>query len=599
MTKTGIELTTLNPPQREAVEHGEGPLLVLAGAGSGKTRVITYRIAHLIASYQLEPDRIMAVTFTNKAAQEMRERINKLMGKKNGQSIWIGTFHALCLRILKQELSYDFSIYDQEESKRLIKECQRELNIDEKMLKADVLGYRIESAKHELIDEDEYDRLATDFTTRLTAKVYKRYQAKLEKNRAFDFGDLIMSTVKLFKQQPELLERYRLKFRFILVDEYQDINHCQYYWIRQLAGEQGNLTVVGDDDQSIYQFRGADVRNILEFERDYPNTKVIKLEQNYRSSQIILTAAGAVVKNNKGRKEKSLWTDQGAGTPLVYFRGQTESEEAGYVIKTIVQEVFDYHKRKLSDCVILYRTNAQSRPFEDALRRERIPYKIVGGMKFYDRMEIKDILSYLKLLSNPNDELALARVINTPARGLGEGALSKVRQFAFENNQTTLDAINLIAQGEGQLPDRARQAVTQFSTLINKLKETKDQVPLPQLMTAVIAETGYLAMWEKAPLDEGQPRIENLNELIVAADEFSKSSDGTLKGFLDQIALVSNLDEDKKDGEQVTLMTFHSAKGLEFPLVLWQAWKKDYFRIPMPCRKNRGLLKNDDCVMSV
>ncbi len=516
MMKSSLDLSTLNPPQYRAVTYGQGPLLVLAGAGSGKTRVITYRIAYLLETRQLSPHEIMAVTFTNKAAQEMRGRINKLIGKKGGQDIWIGTFHALCLRMLKQSLPYEFSIYDQEDAKRLIKECQRELNIDEKMLKADVLGYRIESAKHELIDEEEYERLATDFATRLTAKVYRLYQKKLAKNRALDFGDLIMSTVKLFKTQPELLQKYQDQFRFILVDEYQDINHCQYYWIRLLAGEQANLTVVGDDDQSIYRFRGADLRNILEFERDYPKTEVVKLEQNYRSTQNILAAASAVVKNNKGRKEKTLWTEQAAGPPIIYFRGTTEMEEAQFVVKTIVQDVFDYRRRQLSDCVILYRTNAQSRPFEDALRRERLPYKIVGGMKFYDRMEIKDVLSYLKVIANPNDELALSRIVNTPARGLGEGALGKVREWASRLNMTILETMAYLADHPEELTSRTREAVVRFARLMAGLEEKKDQLPLPQFLNTVIVESGYLAMWEKAPFEEGQARIENLNELVVA-----------------------------------------------------------------------------------
>ncbi len=587
--KSRIDLTTLNPPQYRAVTYGQGPLLVLAGAGSGKTRVITYRIAYLMETEELAPHQLMAVTFTNKAAQEMRERINKLVGKKSGQDIWIGTFHALCLRMLKQSLPYDFTIYDQEDAKRLIKECQRELNMDEKMLKADVLGYRIESAKHELIDEEEYERLASDFATRLTAKVYRLYQKKLARNRALDFGDLIMTTVKLFKTQPELLQKYQDQFRFILVDEYQDINHCQYYWIKLLAGERANLTVVGDDDQSIYQFRGADLRNILEFERDYPKTEVVKLEQNYRSSQNILAAASAVVKNNKGRKEKTLWTEKAAGPPIIYFRAQTEMEEAQFVVKSIVQDVFDYHRRHLNDCVILYRTNAQSRPFEDALRRERVPYKIVGGMKFYDRMEIKDVLSYLKVLVNPNDELALGRIVNTPARGLGEGALGKIRESASRLELTSMETMAYLAGHPEELPNRSREAVIQFAQLMAGLNEKKDHLPLPQFLNAVIIDSGYLAMWEKAPFEEGQARIENLNELIVAADEFQKTSETGLQGFLDQIALVSNLDDDRKNSDEVTLMTYHSAKGLEFPLVFMAGMEEGLFPHGNALQEEQGI----------
>jgi len=585
---SGLDLRTLNPEQREAVEHGDGPLLILAGAGSGKTRVITYRIAHLIGARQVPPGSILAVTFTNRAAGEMRERITKLLGKEAAKQIWVGTFHALCLRILKIETPYTFTIYDDDDSKRLLKECQRELNLDEKMLKLDQIGYRIEGAKHELIDAVEYARLATDFNTRQIAKVYTRYQKKLAANKAFDFGDLIMATVRLFDEKPEILAKYRNIFRYIMVDEYQDINRCQYVWVRRLAEEHRNLNVVGDDDQSIYQFRGADLRNILEFERDYPDAKVIKLEQNYRSTQTILEAAWSVVQNNKGRKEKKLWTENGKGGPIYYFRADTEADEANYVVREILRDS-GRDRRKLADCVILYRTNAQSRPFEDSLRRERLPYRIVGGMKFYDRMEIKDVLAYLKFMVNPSDEISLARIVNTPPRGLGEGALGKIRELASTEELTMFEAMQKISVEPGIVTDRIRGTVDAFVRLIADLKVRQEQADLPRLLTDVITDTGYLAMWRAVPAEEGVSRVENLNELIEAADEYRKNGEGTLTGFLDQIALAASWDEQDNNSDQVTLMTFHSAKGLEYPAVFMAGMEEGLFPHSNALQDENGL----------
>ncbi|MEW6516750.1 MAG: UvrD-helicase domain-containing protein [candidate division FCPU426 bacterium] len=565
--KNGVVFNAdLNPPQLEAVTHGEGPLLVLAGAGSGKTRVITYRIAHLLKNLHVPPGALLAVTFTNKAAGEMRERIERLVGKETAKQLWIGTFHALCLRILKRELPEPFSIYDDEESKRLLKECLRELNLDNQTVKLEQAAFRIESAKHELVDAAEFSRLALDFASRQIAKVYDLYQRKLARNRAVDFGDLILRTVQLFNENPEKLAVYREKIQYLLVDEYQDINHAQYRWIRLLTGDRGNLTVVGDDDQSIYQFRGADLRNILEFERDFPSARVIKLEQNYRSTQNILAAAGAVVANNRGRKDKTLWTENPAGETLTYFRGQDEADEAAFVVRTFVEETYR-RGRKLSELAVLYRTNAQSRPLEDALRRERMPYRLIGGMRFYDRMEIKDALAYLKVLVNPADELSLERIINLPPRGLGEGTLAKLRTAAFERKLTLLETMaqdNLETLGLGE---RALAAVRAFVRLQREMQARRDQQPLPQLLADLLRESGYLAMWEKAEAENGMMRLENLNELVVAAEEFCRAGEGTLEGFLDQIALVSSLDEEDDNDEQVTLMTLHSAKGLEFPVV--------------------------------
>ncbi|MBN1595658.1 UvrD-helicase domain-containing protein [candidate division FCPU426 bacterium] len=583
-------LAELNPPQREAVEYGDGPLLVLAGAGSGKTRVITYRIAHFVCRRRVDPGSIMAVTFTNKAAGEMRDRIKKLLGGDVAQRIWIGTFHALCLRILKREVSQDFSIYDEEESKRCIKECQRELGVDEKTLKVDRLAYRIEGAKHELIDADAYQNMAVDFISRQVGKVYALYQKKMERNHAYDFGDLIMGTVKRLQTQPAVQEKYRRQFRYLLVDEYQDINHSQYVFIRLLAGESGNLTVVGDDDQSIYQFRGADLRNILEFERDYPQAKVIKLEQNYRSTQNILAAASEVVKNNRGRKEKTLWSENPPGLPLQYFRAENEAEEAEYVVKQIIQDVYDRGLRRLNDCVVLYRTNAQSRPFEDALRRAHIRYRIVGGMKFYDRMEIKDILAYLKVLVNPADELSLERIVNVPPRGLGFQTMQKIKDMASQRGLTVLEAMSAAGRGEGDFGERIRLAAASFSQLLAELENGMHQGDLAKGVALVIHHTGYLDMWQKAPRDEGAPRLENLSELIEAADEYAHTGDQSVKGFLEQIALVSSWDEHEGDAQdQVTLMTLHSAKGLEFPLVAMVGMEEGLFPHSNALQDEKGL----------
>lgn len=587
MTITALD--HLNQPQREAVEHGEGPLLILAGAGSGKTRVITYRIAHLIGARNVEPGAILAVTFTNRAAGEMRERITKLLGKDAAKEIWVGTFHALCLRILKSETPHAFTIYDEEDSRRLLKECQRELNLDEKMIKLDQIAFRIESAKHELIDPEEYARLAADFTTRQISKVYQRYQKKLAANHAVDFGDLIMATVRLFDEHSEILDKYRGRFRYIMVDEYQDINRCQYVWVRRLAREHGNLTVVGDDDQSIYQFRGADLRNILEFEHDYPDAKVVKLEQNYRSTQTILEAAWSVVQNNRGRKEKKLWTENGQGMPIQYFRADAESDEAEFTVREILRECSGRERRKLADCVILYRTNAQSRPFEDALRRARLPYRIIGGMKFYDRMEIKDVLAYLKFIVNPADEVSLDRIVNTPTRGLGDGALRKIRELAAAEGLTMYGAMCKISAEPGLVTERVRTAADGFVRLIESLKARQAETDLTHFLTEVITDSGYLAMWRSAPDDEAASRVENLNELIEAADEYRRNGEGAVQGFLDQIALASNLDEDDNNSDQVTLMTFHSAKGLEFPVVFMAGMEEGLFPHSNALQDENGL----------
>lgn len=573
-----IQTQGLNPQQLQAVEFGEGPLLILAGAGSGKTRVITHRIAHLLEKRGVSPSSILAVTFTNKAAEEMRHRLQSLLGRETAKQLWIGTFHSLCLRMLRIETPYEFSIYDEDESKRLLKECQRELNLDEKMYKVDGLGFRIEGAKHEGVDAEEYTRLAVDFATRQTARVYELYQKKLARNQAVDFGDLILNTVKLFQAKPEVLSKYREKFRYILVDEYQDINHCQYLWIRQLAGETGNLTVVGDDDQSIYQFRGADLRNILEFERDYPLAQVVKLEQNYRSSQTILDAAHAVVEHNRGRKDKKLWTENPAGEPIYYFRGETEADEAAFVAGQISRDIHQ-GRRRASECVILYRTNAQSRPLEDALRRERLPYRIVGGMKFYDRMEIKDTLAYLKVLVNPSDEIALTRILNTPARGLADGTVSRIREIASVRGLTLLEVMELARQGQTDLPDRAAKAAGSFAALIQTLNAQRAVTDLPRFIAYLLVESGYQRMWETAPAAEGESRLENLSELIEAADEFARlDGNPTVEGFLQQIALASSWEDPNADQrEQVTLMTLHSAKGLEFPLVFMVGMEEGLF----------------------
>ncbi|MCM2357500.1 MAG: UvrD-helicase domain-containing protein [Geobacteraceae bacterium] len=560
-------LHNLNPPQREAVLHGEGPLLILAGAGSGKTRVIVHRIVHLVRELGVPPWQILAVTFTNKAAGEMRERVERLLG--GGELPLIATFHSACARILRREIHHlgyqrNFTIYDDKDAERLLKEIVAEQGLDEKRFPAKSFAAAIDDCKNAGRLPEE---LATggDLFREKLGRVYAAYQERLQKCNALDFGDLVMLTVRLFETAPEVLARYREKFRWILVDEYQDTNPIQYRLIRLLAGERRNLCVVGDDDQSIYRWRGADIRNILDFEKDFPGVRVVKLEQNYRSTRTILTAAGAVVAKNRGRKAKTLWTENPGGENITYRRLADEREEAGFVCREIAR-----HLRgggTLADVAVFYRTNAQSRVVEDAMVADGIPYHMVGGMRFYERLEIKDVLGYLKVLDNPADEVALRRIINTPPRGIGHATVDKVAELAGRRGIPLLEALREAAGG-AFLAAGPRGRIAGFVEIMESFRRLVDTVSLAELVARVIEETGYATRLREERSDEADDRLANLQELLAALEEFERvSGERSLSAFLEQVALISDLERGEKGGASATLMTLHSAKGLEFPVV--------------------------------
>ena len=559
-------LQHLNPPQRQAVQHGAGPLLVLAGAGSGKTRVIVHRIAWLIRECQVPPWQILAVTFTNKAAGEMRERVERLLG--GGEVPQIATFHSTCARILRRDGSLlgfndSFTIYDDKDSERLLKAILSELEIDEKRYPLRTFAAAIDDCKNAGRRPEEMVTATPDGAR--MAKVYRLYQERLQKSNALDFGDLVMQTVRLFEEFPDVLDRYRERWQWLLVDEYQDTNPIQYQLIRLLAGERRNLCVVGDDDQSIYRWRGADIRNILDFERDFPGVTVVKLEQNYRSTQTILAAAGAVVAKNRGRKGKTLWTDNPAGEKVIYRRLEDERAEARLVCREI--ELFVRRGGDLRDVAVFYRTNAQSRAVEDALVADGIPYHMVGGMRFYERQEVKDILAYLKVLDNPTDEVALRRIINVPARGIGQATVDRIAELASRQGVPLYEAVREAADG-GLLAAGPRGKVAEFTRMMDGFRTHAAELTLPELTARVINETGYGPRLRAERSDEAADRLANLEELLVAMEEFSGSGpEPGLSPFLEQVALVSDLERSAAGRESATLMTLHAAKGLEFPLV--------------------------------
>ena len=548
----------------------DGPLLILAGAGSGKTRVLTHRTAYLIEECGVNPYNIMAITFTNKAAGEMRERIDQMVGY-GSESIWVCTFHSTCVRILRRYIDRlgfgtNFTIYDSDDQKTLMKDICKRLEIDTKMYKEKMFLSAISSAKDELIDPIEFEtRAAGDYVKRKQAQVYREYQQALKQNNALDFDDLIMKTVELFKLDKEVLASYQDRFRYIMVDEYQDTNTAQFELIRLLALKYQNLCVVGDDDQSIYKFRGANIYNILNFEHHFPDATVIKLEQNYRSTQNILDAANAVIANNQGRKEKRLWTDNGAGDKITFEQLDTAAEEADFVARDIARRVRK-GEYQYKDCAILYRTNAQSRLFEERFITANIPYKIFGGVNFYARKEVKDLLAYLKTIDNGQDDLAVRRIINIPKRGIGAASINKVALYAQEQEISFYDALCVAEQVPGL--GKAAAKIRPFVLFIQSMKAKAKLLSVADLLQEVIETTGYVRELEAEGTDEAEARIENIDELISKAVDYAEGEEApTLNGFLENVALVADIDSFDENSDYVVLMTLHSAKGLEFPNV--------------------------------
>lgn len=565
---------TLNEPQREAVYYTEGPLLILAGAGSGKTRVLTHRIAYLIEEKGVNPWNILAITFTNKAAGEMRERVDRLVGF-GSESIWVSTFHSMCVRILRRHISllgYDtnFTIYDADDQKTLMKDVCKLLQIDTKIYKERALLAAVSHAKNELVTPEEFRLNAGgDFSQRKIAEVYEEYEKQLKANNALDFDDLLIKTVQLFQTQADVLEYYQERFRYIMVDEYQDTNTVQFELVRLLASKYRNLCVVGDDDQSIYKFRGANIKNILNFEQYFEDAKVIKLEQNYRSTNNILNAANAVIRNNAGRKDKTLWTDNGEGEKIQFRQFDSAYDEAEYIVddirKRVREQEYSYH-----DNVILYRTNAQSRLFEEKFVTANIPYKIVGGINFYARREIKDLLAYLKTVDNGKDDLAVRRIVNVPKRGIGLTSINRVQDYAAAYNIGFYDALRAV----DLIPNIGRGAskLESFVALIEHFKTDAEDMSISDLLKEIIEETGYIESLQAEDMVEAETRIENIDELLskVAAYEEDcedRNEPASLSGFLEEVALVADIDSLDEDTDYVVLMTLHSAKGLEFPNV--------------------------------
>jgi DNA helicase-2/ATP-dependent DNA helicase PcrA len=573
-------LEGLNPSQRQAVLHRDGPLLILAGAGSGKTRVITHRIAYLIGMHGVAPWQILALTFTNKAAEEMRHRVERLLGSSS-REIWVSTFHAACARMLRRDIerlggfSGHFVILDSADQSGLIKECLRELNISPERYAPQAIAGRISRLKNQLITAGQFAAGAQNFGfEEQVRRVYQLYQKKLLEQNALDFDDLLMHTVRLFEDVPEVLRYYQQKFRYILVDEYQDTNHAQYRIIRLLAAEHRNLCVVGDDDQSIYAWRGADISNILSFERDYPDCAVVKLEENYRSTQSILKAAGKVIDKNTARKGKKLWTQREDGEKLAYLEAADETQEAALICQMIrrlrMSGGWDYR-----DIAIFYRTNAQSRAIEDALRLEGLPYQIVGGLKFYERKEVKDLLAYLRMTVNPRDSVSLRRVINVPPRGIGKVTVDKIASYAEERGISLYEALGEMLAA-GLLSGAAAPKVQQFYTLLEELRRLAATSSVADLIRELIERTGFVEQYGTSGEDE--MRRQNIQEVITAADDFEeRARDPSLASFLDQTALIADQDTLVDDAGRVVLMTLHTSKGLEFPVVFLSGMEDGMF----------------------
>ena len=570
----------LNPQQAEAVINTEGPMLIMAGAGSGKTKVLTCRVANLLQK-GVRPYRILAITFTNKAAAEMRERVNNMSGPA-AKDVWLFTFHAFCARFLRMEIDKlpgyggNFAIYDTADSQNLIKQILKEMNLDDKRFQPSGILSRISNAKNALQDAAAFARQAGDFYEQKVADIYSRYEQKLQLNNALDFDDLLMLSIKLLQENKEVREKYQDRFDYLLVDEYQDTNHAQYLLTKFFAAKHRNICVVGDADQSIYGWRGADIQNILDFEKDYPDAKVIKLEQNYRSTQIILDAANAVIENNTGRKPKNLWTENKSGADIIYFQAVDERDEARFVIEQL-QNLQRTENKKLGDMAILYRTNTQSRIFEEMLIKSGISYNMVGGLKFYERKEIKDIIAYLRVIFNPADSLSLLRIINVPKRGIGDASLAKIQAYAAANNVSLFEAVSNAAAIDG-LSSRFVSKLDDLAGIIFELMNLANEAPVEDLIDRVLRDTGYLEELENERTPQAQSRIDNLHELISVAQEFAASEEeNNLENFLAHVALVSDIDDTELGEDAITLMTLHSSKGLEFPVVFLVGMEEGLF----------------------
>ena len=577
-------LNGMNDRQAEAVQTTEGPLLIMAGAGSGKTRVLTHRIAYLIDEKEINPWNILAITFTNKAAREMRERAEKL--KTEAQDCLIATFHSMCVRILRREADHigynrNFTIVDPGEQRTLMKRILKNLNLDPKKWNERAILGTISNAKNDLIDEVAYANLAGDMYTEIVAKCYTAYQKELRQSEAMDFDDLIMLTLRLFDQNPDVLTYYQQRYQYIHVDEYQDTNHAQYQLVKLLASRFKNICVVGDADQSIYGWRGADMQNILDFEKDYPEAKVVLLEENYRSTKTILQAANEVIRNNRNRRPKNLWTQNEDGEEIVYYRANDEQDEALFVARTIDQLSREGYSHK--DFAVLYRTNAQSRTVEEALLKANIPYTMVGGTKFYSRKEIRDVISYLNLIANPSDNISYERVVNEPKRGVGPGTVEKIRDFASSQEISLLDAsANILLS---PVKGKAAQAVYDFANMLLDLRERLDDFTVTELVEAVLEKTGYATALVAQATLESQARIENIEEFLSVTKNFDESPDNPadesgldkLSRFLNDLALIADTDDGDTESSEVTLMTLHAAKGLEFPVVFLVGMEENVF----------------------
>lgn len=572
-----MDLSMLNPEQRQAAETLEGPVLILAGAGSGKTRALTYRVANLM-DHGVPAWSILALTFTNKAAREMKERITQLVGDK-AESAWISTFHSTCARILRRDIeklgyTRSFTIYDDDDQGTVIKEILKRLNIDEKFLPPREVKAKISDAKNKLMGPDEwFAKTERDFRNQTLHDVFVAYEQRLKSANALDFDDLLLKTLELLADHPPVLESYRDRFHYVMVDEYQDTNYAQYMLVKLLTDKSRNLCVVGDDDQSIYGWRGADIRNILDFEKDYPDAKVIKLEQNYRSTANILDAANQVIAHNAGRKEKALWTEAGAGETIKLYCAGDEREEAAWVADRIRK--MNRHGEEYGRIAVLYRTNAQSRVLEEMLMRAGIPYKVFGGLRFYDRKEVRDVIAYLRVIANPTDDVSLRRIINVPKRAIGDATIAELVRHAQEQEMPLFSALTDLPSS---LSSRPRKCVGDFFTMMTTLMAMKDAMPLSTFVKQMVDQTGLMEQYQKEDSDEARSRVENIQEFLGAVEEFDRQTENaTLADYLENVALVTELDQAEEEKQYVTLMTLHSAKGLEFPNVFITGMEEGIF----------------------